>query len=99
MTTQDVLNFMVLDVYGNEKPLEKQWLPFYSSVGSYPIVYLTDDGNVLCADCATAELRLWQNYESTNPPSDYGILWEGAPLSCDECSREIESAYGDPEEN
>lgn len=74
-------------------------LPTYTMMGSYPLVYLTEQGNVLCANCANEELERWQQGESDDPPSDYGPYDEGPPLGCDECSTQIESAYGDPEEN
>ena len=60
-------------------------LPSFSSIGGYPIIYLTSIGEVLCADCAggSTEVHTAQLYE------------EGSPLACDTCGTEIESAYGD----
>jgi len=66
-------------------------LPRYTSYGCYPIVYLTRRDNCLCADCATA------NDDEDDPTVIGDVHWEGAPLTCDECGEEIESAYGDPD--
>jgi len=60
--------------------------------GGYPVAYLTAWDNVLCPKCANA----WQDDEFE--PLAYGFVhWEGSSYYCDECSAEIESAYGDPE--
>ena len=64
-------------------------LPAYAWPGGYPIVYLDQENLPLCADCATVEV------------SGLGgrlIHYEGPPERCEECNAEIESAYGDPEE-
>ena len=62
----------------------------------YPLVYITDDGDVLCADCATVEL----NEGRQDPDALVGIVyWEGPMLSCQDCQAEIYSAYGVPLEN
>ena len=57
-------------------------LPAFTSVGSYPILYLTPCDCVLCAKCAT---------ESEEPVTGHPN-WE-TPATCDECSDEIECAY------
>lgn len=65
-------------------------LPAYAD-GGYPIFYLDLKDRVLCANCCN------------DPECEYGpavladIHYEGAPLDCDGCGEEIESAYGDPE--
>lgn len=71
----------------------------YSWPGAYPIIYVVDDGDILCADCVN---------DSTNPVHFGGdadgwrvealdIHYEGAPETCAHCGKSIESAYGDPD--
>lgn len=60
--------------------------------GGYPVVYV-DDGTVYCGDCASKEDKVTQERLQAHPHM------EGSSLYCDECGTEIESAYGDPEED
>ena len=64
-------------------------LPKYTSVGSYPLFYLTHHDDVLCRDCATADIDNVVNV---------GVNYEDPSLDCDECNERIESAYAEPEE-
>ena len=63
-------------------------LPAYTSLGSYPIIYLDKRDRCLCADCAN------------DPECEIGpavlcdVLWEGDPVECEGCGGEIETAYG-----
>ena len=67
-------------------------LPFYAWPGCYPLYYIDKENNVLCPECAN-------NYdEYSEPLVDYDVYWEGPPMTCDNCGKEIESAYGDPDE-
>jgi hypothetical protein len=59
--------------------------------GGYPIVFLTDDGDCLCAECAKRVFIM----EKIDVSAD--CYYEGPAMFCDGCNREIESAYGDPE--
>ena len=97
MSAEKVLQFAILDAFGYPKPLID--LPFYAWPGGYPIIYLTEAGEILCAECATKEIRAWMYDESTDPPTAYDAYYEGPTERCADCNREIESAYGDPEEN
>lgn len=63
-------------------------LPSYTSIGCYPIVYITKRCEPMCAECATL------HDDESNPVSDAGIHWEGESHTCEECQGEIESAYG-----
>jgi len=66
-------------------------LPAYAWPGGYDIVYFSDEGYVYCPNCA--------NQDDAEPKiTTYDIYWEGPPMYCDGCNAEIESAYGDPEE-
>jgi hypothetical protein len=65
--------------------------PPYAWPGGYTIEYVTDDGAVLCAECARREVL-------ENRGTVYGdIYYEGPIVHCDDCNAEIESAYGDPD--
>lgn len=64
--------------------------------GCYPIFYVTTDGSILCPKCANF------NFEITKNPAypdwyiiGYEVDWGTQGLCCDECSKYIESAYGD----
>lgn len=63
--------------------------------GGYPLLYLTDQGAILCADCATRN--------DSDDPDDLllgaDIFYEGPPATCLGCDILIESAYGDPDAN
>lgn len=69
---------------------EEKLLPAYSWPGGYSLCYLAEDSEILCNVCATAEgLK----------PKDAFIHWEGEPLYCAECDKEMESSYGIPDED
>lgn len=70
-------------------------LAAFTSIGSYPIFYLTRQHYVICAECAEEALN---NPEAFDPPVSSDVFWEGEPITCDACSDTIESAYGDPDE-
>jgi hypothetical protein len=61
-------------------------LPAFAWPGGYPIIYLTEDGDVLCPECAnidSADLKY------------YNVYLEGPIEYCYDCGKEIEGAYGD----
>lgn len=63
----------------------------YAWPGGYTVEFITDDGSVLCADCARAEVL-------ENRGTVYAdIYYEGPTRYCDGCNTAIESAYGDPD--
>jgi hypothetical protein len=66
-------------------------LPAYAWPGGYPIAYFADSGETFCPECA--------NQDEAEPEiTAWDIHCEGQPLQCDGCSKEIASAYGDPDE-
>ena len=70
--------------------MSEQLLP--NNYEGYPVFYLTVHGCVLCSDCATKE---WSDKELGMMETDEPCVhWEGEPVTCDDCSKEIESAYG-----
>ncbi len=63
--------------------------PRFTSLGSYPLIYLDKDGEVLCAKCADEETEELQGAD---------VFLEGSPEQCAGCNKEIKSAYGDPDD-
>lgn len=65
-------------------------LASHTSLGSYPLIYVTKSGETLCAACA----------EDSDPEMDpivaADVHWEGPAEIC-YCGKKIESAYGDPD--
>lgn len=83
-------------------PISRDPLPSYAWPGGYPLYYVTSDGGALCPDCVNREIE--QIDQSTRGHArdgwaleGFGIHYEGAPIVCDHCGKEIESAYGIPE--
>ena len=70
----------------------EQWFTDWAWPGGYPIIFVLDSGDVLCAECAKREFLTHQTDSVTAD-----IHYEGPSIFCDECSKEIESAYGDPD--
>jgi len=63
-------------------------LPEYALPGGYPVLYLDNLSDTLCAECA-----------SKNPDTvAYFVHYEGPAEECSECSELVASAYGDPEQ-
>ena len=71
-------------------------LPAYAWPGGYPLVYLDQDGCVLCPACAEKSAADPEEHVNFLPHSYY-IHYEGDPVPCDNCANRIESAYGIPE--
>jgi hypothetical protein len=67
-------------------------LPSFSSIGGYPIYYVSSYNNIYCAECANKMLN--DEYEDI---VSYDTHMEGESLFC-EHGHEIESAYGMPED-
>ena len=74
-------------------------LPAHVWPGGYPLIYLTEDGGVLCPACANGANG---SEASVEPDADPGwkllageIHYEGPPEICDHCGAAVESAYGE----
>jgi len=67
-------------------------LPKFTSMGCYPILYLTGRSDVLCPDCAN---EYEAGSDDPEAPQVFDINWEDPDLYCDECSQRIESAYAE----
>lgn len=67
-------------------------LPCYAWPGGYPILYLDKHNDTLCAECAT------KDSDNGEEPAAHFVHYEGPSEFCAECNAEVESAYGDLEE-
>lgn len=73
----------------------------YAWPGGYPVFAITSDGGSLCFDCLKTErraiLEAIRNKDNTSGwrVVAFAINWEDRGLTCDNCSQEIESAYGE----
>jgi hypothetical protein len=79
---------------------DEPW-PAYAWPGGYPIVYVMNDGEVLCADCMNGQD---ESVHFGGESDDWQVIgadvfYEGADDNCAHCGQTIESAYGDPEES
>lgn len=59
----------------------------------YPLIYVTTEGDTLCPKCAAKP----RASIAGAPVCAFDIFYEGAPMQCDDCGEEIQSAYGDPD--
>lgn len=75
-----------------EKLMVNGELPKYSSIGGYPLFYVTRENEILCAKCATE----YVNEDSENTLHGYDINYEDEDMYCDGGCK-IESAYGEGE--
>lgn len=74
----------------------------YAFPGGYPKVLIMLDGECICAKCAKENYRLIsletrKRYRGGWQAVGVDIHWEGAPMVCSHCNAEIESAYGEPD--
>lgn len=67
-------------------------LPSFTSLGAYTILYYTKDYEYLCADCATSDLDEEEEIV-------YDVYYEGPVVQCSDCNKDLESAYGDPNDD
>lgn len=63
-------------------------LPALAFPGAYPLYYIAER-DILCSECATKRVE---------DVTAHDIHWEGVPMICDDCNGQIESAYGELEE-
>jgi hypothetical protein len=80
------------------KDLKYAYQTKYTSVGSYPLFILTEDGGCLCNECVRSEYRelvdaLKRQDSNGWLPIAIDVNWESL-IHCDHCNKQIESAYG-----
>ena len=79
-------------------------LKAYTSIGSYPLLYIDKSNSVLCPCCANEAEKIFIEAEAEDPGQN-GFLADDLPVAahvnyegdtyCDECGERIESAYGE----
>lgn len=75
----------------------------YAWPGGYPLLVIMSDGACLCCDCARSEFALIARAARDGDRDGWAsigtdIHWEGPPEICAHCGAEIESAYGNPDQ-
>lgn len=73
-------------------------LDAYAWPGGYPIIYLDGENSTLCAKCATRDFNDSDVRDEYKPIAAV-IYYEGPTIQCDDCGVDIESAYGDPNDD
>lgn len=74
----------------------------HTSLGSYPLYWAMRNGDCLCVDCARAHridimrAHRWGLVHDDWRPYGVDVNWE-ARIWCDNCSKQIDSAYPVPE--
>jgi hypothetical protein len=72
-------------------------LATYGWPGGYPLLYTDGNNEILCPTCAQEKLDDPDEWEDWKP-QDWFIHYEGSSFFCSGCNREVESAYGDPDQ-
>ena len=72
----------------------------YAWPGLYPMFLVSNDGGVICIDCARKNFRFIcedtkKGYNTGWDIFGYDVNWEDENLYCDNCGKIIESAYGE----
>ena len=75
----------------------------YAWPGGYPMFGVMDDGGCLCMTCLRSEYKqiAYSNRHKLNDGwnvSEVVINYEDPNLTCDHCGEQIESAYGDDDD-
>lgn len=75
-------------------------LPSFAFPGGYAIRYYTEDGGMLCSDCANGKNGSDAHEDSEDKQwrlIHADAYWEGPSLECDHCGTMMDSEYGDPD--
>ena len=78
----------------NYRAIRETYTQIFSNVtahGCYTVIFFDKHENILCGKCAMADFM--ENHETLI--SD--IYYEGPTIQCEECGKEIESSYGEVE--
>jgi len=74
----------------------------YAWPGGYPLYFVCDDGEALCCDCVKRERRNILDSIAHGHRDGWRVVgmdvnYEDGELYCGHCSRQIESAYAEPD--
>lgn len=91
---ETILEELALVGYKDPVLVTKSW-ERWAWPGGYPIYYVCKDGSILCSHCANENIKLTSDPEAAD---DWRIVatdinYEDPGLTCDHCSKHIESAY------
>lgn len=95
-------NFTTWDEFRKEhgfddiRPIRREWTA-YAWPGGYPIYHITKDNGILCSKCANENLKLTLGDDPQWLIIHSEINYEDTDLQCDNCYKQIESAYGEEE--
>lgn len=72
----------------------------YAWPGGYPLFIVCNDGACLCTDCAKKEYHqiahdTVKGWGTGWDVAAAAVNWEDSDLYCDNCNKQIESAYGE----
>lgn len=71
--------------------------PAWAWPGGYTIIYFDAGGMMLCADCASPIFPIEDTPYGRAKIIGCETYDEGPTIPCDDCGKEIESSYGDPD--
>ncbi len=82
--------------------VSRQPLDSWAWPGGYPIFYITSDGAALCPDCVNKEIEQIDASVTAKENDGWRVVaadinYEDGELTCDHCSKRIESAYAESE--
>lgn len=90
------------DIEQSEKDLDHYKAHQYAWPGGYQINALMADGEILCHHCICTEEEVYQDDSKVDSDPWRFLLgdihWEGEPLCCAHCGRDLPSEYGIPDE-
>lgn len=66
----------------------------FAAYSPYPLIFVNMQGEVICEGCARE-----MDFRTLQAGFVWDVFYEGASIQCDSCGEEIDSAYGDPEED
>ena len=69
----------------------------YTDYGMYPLFYFDKQCSILCPDCANKSEEINAGFPDFLPRC-CDVNYEDTCLYCDDCSKQIPSAYGDDNE-
>lgn len=74
----------------------------YAWPGGYPLYALMSDGEAICKHCAKSDYPLILSSTKDDDKRGWTVMavdvnWEDNELYCSHCGEQIESAYGEPD--
>lgn len=86
---ENATNYQVWNYYSG--------LDRYTFPGAYPLFYIDSENSALCADCAVKSLSEYICDQFRPITAD--VNYEDRSLYCDQCSKHIESAYAEDQDD